>query len=231
MKYYKILNKKEEHNGMKYHKGLNTDILPFNPIGDCEKGGIYFASEDILGFLSYGNHIREVTLPENEEVYENPGFPTKYKAHRVILGRKRKITVKVIEELLDEGADIHVDNDHALRSASRNGRLETVKLLLDRGANIHAGDDEALCSASENGHYKTVKLLLDRGADIHACDDLAIRSASHNGYYKIVKLLLDRGADVHVHDDDFLYWTSFNKHTETAKLLLSRGAKKKFQVK
>ena len=165
MKYYKILNKEEKHNDMKYHKGLNTDILPFNPIGDCQAGGIYFASEDILGFLNYGCYIREVTLPKNEEIYENPDFPTKYKAHRVILGRKRKITVKIIKELLDEGANIQTCNDFALFFASYNGYTKTVKLLLDRGANVHADYDDALRSASRNNHTKTVKLLLERGAN------------------------------------------------------------------
>ena len=164
MKYYKILNKEEKHNGTKYKKGLNTDILPFNSIGDCEEGGIYFASCDILGFLDCGYCIREVTLPKGEVIYENLGFLTKYKAYRVILGRKRKITVKIIKELLNEGADIHAGNDYALRHASRYGHLEIVKLLLDRGADIHACDDYALRWASHNGHLETVKLLLSRGA-------------------------------------------------------------------
>src|SRR4030042_1262237 len=98
MNYYKITNKEENHYGMQYKTGLNVDILPFNPSGDCEPGGIYFSREDILAFLDYEPWIRKVTLPENEEIYENPGILKKWKAHRVILGERRVITAKVVEE-------------------------------------------------------------------------------------------------------------------------------------
>ena len=224
MKYYKILNEEEKHNDMKYKKGLNTNILPFNPTGDCEAGGIHFASKDILGFLPYGNYIREVTLPENEEVYENLGSLKAYTAHRVILGRKRKITVKVIEELLDEGANIHIGMNMALRWFSENNNFKIVKLLLDRGANIHACDDYAIILASLNGYYEIVKLLLDRGADIHAYNDNAFRFASKNGHLETVKLLLDRGADIHACDDYALRWAFKKSNTGIVKLLLDRGA-------
>lgn len=130
MKYYKILNREENHNGMQYKTGLNVDILPFNPSGGCEDGGIYFAKEDILAFLNYGCWIREVTLPDGEEVYENPnGEPKKWKAHRVILGERRKIDLDVIKELVESGANIHADNDLALRWARLYGHLEVVEYL------------------------------------------------------------------------------------------------------
>jgi hypothetical protein len=91
MKYYKITNQKEKHYGLQYHDGEVTDILPFNSQGDCESGGIYFAREDILAFIEYGPWIREVT-PVGE-IYKNPGSPKKWKAHKVVLGPRRKITL------------------------------------------------------------------------------------------------------------------------------------------
>jgi hypothetical protein len=57
-KYYKITNKIETHNDLQYHDGLNIDIIQFKPYGDCEAGGIYFASKDIMAFLEYGPWIR-----------------------------------------------------------------------------------------------------------------------------------------------------------------------------
>ena len=39
MKFYKIVDPKS-HRNMVYTEGLNTDVLPFYPFGDCETGGI-----------------------------------------------------------------------------------------------------------------------------------------------------------------------------------------------
>ena len=41
-KYFKIVNP-DGHHDLVYHEGYNEDPLPFNPTGDCEPGGIYFA--------------------------------------------------------------------------------------------------------------------------------------------------------------------------------------------
>lgn len=151
MKYYKILNEKENHYGIQYKTGLNVDVC--------------FASDDILAFLSMGYWIREVTLPKGEEVYENPsenGEPRKYKAHRVILGERRKITPDVIKELVNEGANIHARDDSALRWASARGHLDIVKYLIEHGANIHAGNDLALHLASHYEHLEIVEYLKSR---------------------------------------------------------------------
>lgn len=67
--------------------------------------------------------------------------------------------VEVVKLLLEAGADIHVNNDYALRMTSGNGCVETVKILLNAGADIHARDDEALRWASSNGHAEVVNLL------------------------------------------------------------------------
>ena len=43
--------------------------------------------------------------------------------------------------------------------ASYDGKTETVKLLLLEGANVHANNDQALKWASYYGHTEIVKLL------------------------------------------------------------------------
>ena len=57
-----------------------------------------------------------------------------------------------VQEALALGADIHANNDMALRWTAYNGHTGTVALLLDRGADIHANDDGALRLAVERGH-------------------------------------------------------------------------------
>ena len=207
MKYYKILNKDEKHNGMQYKFGLNVDCKKFNPSGNCNPGGIYFAREDILAFLGYGHYIREVQLPEDAQVYENPGSPKKWKADKVVLGKKRKITAKIVQKLINEGVDVHAGNDEALRWAAANGHLAVVKILLENGADVHAWNDSALRWAAENGHLEVVKILLENGANAHVDDDGALHGATRNGHLEVVKLLkeyigkdnkIDKHLDMHL---------------------------------
>jgi hypothetical protein len=159
MNYYKITNQDEIHHKLQYKTGLNVDVLPFNPSGDCESGGIYFARKDILAFLDCGPWIRKVTIPEDAKVYENPGSPKKWKADKVILGRRSKITTKKIKQLIEEGADLRADNSGVLRWAVWNGHLGIVKLLLKNGADPKANDSYALRWAAEYGHLEIAKLL------------------------------------------------------------------------
>jgi hypothetical protein len=106
MNFYKILNENETHYKLQYQTGLNIDPVPFDPSGDCMPGGIYFSREDILSFLDYGPWIRKVTIPEDAQLYENPGEPKKWKADRVILGERERITIEVIKRLIEEGASL-----------------------------------------------------------------------------------------------------------------------------
>ena len=131
---------------------------------------------------------------------------------------------EIVKSSPQHGANIHANDDYALRLAAMYGHTETVKLLLDHGANIHADNDDALHSAAENGHTETVKVLLDRGARIHALNDLALGLAAQNGHTDTVKVLLDYGADIHAGDDAALRYAAKYGHTETVKVLLDRGA-------
>ena len=196
MNNYKITNEEEHHRDLQYHDGLNEDTIPFNPSGDCLPGGIYYASKDIFAFLHYGPWIRKVTLPEDAQVYQNPGTPVKWKADKVILGPRRKIDLSVLKELVAEGADIHVNNDEVLIWASYNGHLEIVKFLVESGADIHADRDASLKWASKEGHLEVVKFLVESGADIHAENDEALRYASKEGHFKVVKFLESKGKEI-----------------------------------
>lgn len=51
--------------------------------------------------------------------------------------------------------------------AAEKGYLEIVKYLIEKGANLHANDEKALKLSSQNGHYEIVKYLIDQGAMIN----------------------------------------------------------------
>lgn len=103
----------------------------------------------------------------------------------------------VVRALLNSGADVHAEDDYALRISSSNGHYDTVRLLLNNDADVHAIYDEALRLASEHGLSDIVKLLLDNGADVHAEEDEAVRMAEANGFEDVVRLLLYYGAYKH----------------------------------
>ena len=197
MNFYKITNKSEKHHRMQYKTGLNVDIRPFNPKGNCKRGGINFSREDILVFLNFGPWIRKVTLPEDAKVYENPiilkvyenpGIIKKWKADKVILGRRSKITPKKIKQLIEEGANPKIGDSYPLRWAAKNGNLEIVKLLLPVSDPKSYGS-EALRWASINGHLKMVKLLIPV-SEPKDNDSAALKWAARRKHSRIVKLLI-----------------------------------------
>ena len=109
-------------------------------------------------------------------------------------------SVKGVSMMVSKGANVHYQNDYALRQTSQNGHLDIVKYLVENGANVHADDDYALRLASQNGHLEVVKYLIEHGADIHALRWTPAR-ASEKGHLAVVKYLIEQDANVHADND------------------------------
>jgi ankyrin repeat protein len=95
----------------------------------------------------------------------------------------------IVYQAIDQGANIHAEDESALLWSSENGHLEVVRYLVDQGANIHARDDETLLWSASAGHLEVVHYLVDQGANIHALDDLALRWSAENGHLEVVQQL------------------------------------------
>src|SRR5580704_11081624 len=148
-RYFKITNEIENHHGFQYVTGLNVLEEEFNddPAKSCCKGGLYFTdAKNIFKFLEYGIYLREVQLPINPDlkiVKDNTG--DKWRANMIILGERYELSQKeTFQLLIESGADVHADNDFALRRSAGNGHLEVVRLLIELGANVHADNNYAL---------------------------------------------------------------------------------------
>ena len=61
--------------------------------------------------------------------------------------------------------------DNQLIEASEKGDLEQVKELIEQGANIHADNDYALRWASYRGHLDIAKYLIAHKANIEKVDN------------------------------------------------------------
>jgi len=68
--------------------------------------------------------------------------------------------------------------DDALIDNSNEGNAELVGALIAAGADVHADDDYALRWAARYGHADVVELLLEAKADVHADNEEALRQAA-----------------------------------------------------
>ena len=186
--YFKITNAAENHKGFQYSDGLNVLQEKFNddPNKSCCSGGLYFTDiENIFKFLNYGIYLREVILPTENPDFKKIKDPSgdKWRANMIILGKRYELSnVDTFKYLLEKGANIHADNDSALRWSAEKGYLDVVQFLVEKGANIHANNDYALICSAENGHLDVVQYLTNKGANIHACNDYALRWSAEKGH-------------------------------------------------
>ena len=96
----------------------------------------------------------------------------------------------IVKYLIEHGADVHAENDYALRWAAREGHFDLVKFLVESGANIHAENDYALLWAIENDHFDIVRYLVDHGADIYTYEKKPLRIAKELAHKEIYEYLL-----------------------------------------
>lgn len=72
--------------------------------------------------------------------------------------------LNIVVLLVENGADLHADNDNALRVAAAKGHLNIVNYLAVNGANISAQYDDALLQAVIHKHLDVVQYLVNNGA-------------------------------------------------------------------
>ena len=100
--------------------------------------------------------------------------------------------IEFIGICLDNGANIHYNNDEAFLTAAYNDNFKLVQFLLKKGADVHAQDDDAIWRAAECNQMDLFELLLAAGADVHANNDLALRMAKQNDHQDIIAIILNR---------------------------------------
>lgn len=138
--------------------------------------------------------------------------------------RNTKVQLEIIDLLLEKGADIHYDEDVALRNSAKNGNLEFVSFLVEKDADICAKKNYALKMSAENGHFDVVKYLVENEASIHADKDHALRWSAINGHYEIVEYLIEMEADIYANNNEALQRSAANGHYSVVYLLIKNGA-------
>ena len=204
-----------------YRNQNGFDVSPdiFIPVEkNSEKNFFFTDAKNVFKFLDDDCvYLKEIILPLIKDFEMIQIDNDRWSANKIIFGKTHKLNkIKTWKYLIKSGADIHANNDRAVRWASYNGYLDIVKYLQKLGAGIST---DALEEASRNGHLEIVKYLVEFGAKISAD---ALKEASRNGHLEIVKYLVEFGAKISA---DALKEASRNGYLEIVKYLVEFGAK------
>ena len=121
-----------------------------------------------------------------------------------------------IKLYLENGADIHEDNDQALIDAVKEGDIVKVKILIEHGADVHARGEQALRSAILNDNQDMMTLLLDNGANVHTQNDI-LQTAIVRGSPELVKTLFEKMNITDYYPENVVEWfieRDTNNHVE-----------------
>lgn len=160
--------------------------------------GLTFYKEDILAALqSEDCYLCEVDVPDKEFVKVNSGGSTQtWKTPFMYINKPKKITKRVIQDLINRGANIRACLDAPLIWAAGNGDASLVNLFLKNGADPHALESQLFFNALSKEDHDVVKVFLSHGFDVHHAEDQPLWCAAEKGDVKGVDLMLKFGADV-----------------------------------
>jgi ankyrin repeat protein len=220
---WKILKKSKEHYSHIYSIGLNKDKKKFDPSGGCKEGGLYFASTNVLDFISLyqfndvGTIHRVYTYPDSQVYHEY----NKSKTDKFWLDEGFDLSLESTWKMMVEnGIDVDTYSQCCLLWASYQSNVQVIKFFIDSGTDITI----VLERSSATGNLSMVKYLVENGANIHACCDYALRYSSKNGHLPVVKYLIEKGADVHAFCGEALLWAAESGHLSIVKHLIEKGA-------
>lgn len=147
--------------------------------------------------------------------------------------------VKMAKYFVSQGADIHFNNEFALKNACEVGKLEMVRFLVSQGANIHCYEminnarieEFPLIVACEKGHLNVVQFLVEgcpsvgikTSADITIMKNAPLGIACEHGNVQVAKYLISKGANPKDRPQ-ILEFACEKGHLECVKYLVSQGA-------
>lgn len=97
---------------------------------------------------------------------------------------KNSNELAIVQLLVENGADVTIDNNYPMYTACTYGKYDVVEYLLQNGAMITT---HAFCAASKGGHLDLLRLLIKNGAVPCAT---SVEQASLNLHLRTVNFLL-----------------------------------------
>ena len=113
---------------------------------------------------------------------------------------KKSIKINDISNVklaIENGANIHYENDDALYYAVINDNIEILKYLIEHGLSFNENDNSYLIkTASIFGSINVIKYMVEHNIDIHYDNDLAVLLAFKYKYYDVFLYLVNHGANI-----------------------------------
>lgn len=146
-KFFKILSDDMNMKGFQYHFGMNSN-----------EDGLYFTDgKNICSYLSYGNRIAIISIPENTHVTQ---MERQFRTDKIVIEKIYNLNdIDTWKMLISNDVDVHTEFDYALRWYAKVGNLEIVKFLIENGADVHSANDLALKFAIEENHNEVIDYL------------------------------------------------------------------------
>lgn len=115
---------------------------------------------------------------------------------------KLTTSVRIMQILIENGVDIHVDNEFALKSAVFRNNIECFDLLIQSGADISAAGEEILLLAIDKirqnqKHFHILEKILSSGFNINLNNSYLINMALCRSVdIEFIEFLLINGANI-----------------------------------
>jgi ankyrin repeat protein len=102
----------------------------------------------------------------------------------------------LIKELVENGADIHCENDFVFNISCGHNKPEIAKYVISlaSGSDLEYYINEALVNFAHCGDIQFVQEMIDMGGDIHYKNNEAVNWCCGFGKIEMVKYLLRNGA-------------------------------------
>jgi ankyrin repeat protein len=158
------------------------------------------------------------------------GVNIHYKNELALRTAADRYNTDLIRLLVDNGADVKVDENYVLRKiCDRTGLdievdVDFVRYLVSKGADIRVNNDELLQTAARVNNLLLFKYLLDKGADIHVNQDYPLYIAMERGLNDIIEESIHRSADVNAREGYPIKKASERGHLITIMYLKDFGA-------
>jgi hypothetical protein len=139
-------------------------------------------------------------------------------------------------ELVNNGVDIHADEDYGFRIACLYGHLDIIKYLMEQEdkPNIHVDDEYGFQLICQNRHLEVFKCLMeyDNKPNNHVYKEYGFQWACHNGHLEVIKYLmsLDNKPNIHTDEDYGFRIACLHGQLEVIKYLMKQDDKPNIHV-